>query len=90
MADNVIKAYYNEINKLIKSFCSAQPRNGWELDYLQKAGDVLKLYTKAELIIESNDQPENLSSMLDENIEEIKMIIGFKERLKDSEKDSER
>lgn len=45
--------FFLKIQTFIIDFCSAKPRTGFHIEYLEKASEMLALYSEANAIVEN-------------------------------------
>ncbi len=56
--------FFSKMQETIKSFCNSKPYTGFHIEYLEKASEILTLYTEANAIVEN-------AGVEDPTIEEI-------------------
>lgn len=45
--------FFSKMQETIKSFCNSKPYTGFYIEYLEKASEMLTLYTEANAIVEN-------------------------------------
>lgn len=45
--------FFSKMQTSIKDFCNSKPRTGFHIEYLEKANEILTLYTEANAIVEN-------------------------------------
>lgn len=45
--------FFSKMQETIKSFCNSKPRTGFYIEYLEKASEILTLYSEANAIVEN-------------------------------------
>ena len=68
---------YEEILQKISEFCNIQPDKGFEISYLERAAEMLDLYTTAGGILDEYDEytPEEAEQNLHNILEKVKNLI---------------
>lgn len=45
--------FFSKMQISIKDFCNSKPRTGFHIEYLEKASEILALYSEANAIVEN-------------------------------------